>query len=31
MSINPNGGANGNFYALNNYKETPKLFSFGVF
>ena len=23
MSINANGGANGNFYALNNYKETP--------
>jgi hypothetical protein len=23
MSINSNGGANGNFYALNNYKETP--------
>lgn len=23
MSINSNGGANGNFYALNNYKQTP--------
>uniref|UniRef100_A0A6C0AXH7 Uncharacterized protein n=1 Tax=viral metagenome TaxID=1070528 RepID=A0A6C0AXH7_9ZZZZ len=23
MSINHNGGTNGNFYALNNYKETP--------
>jgi hypothetical protein len=23
MSINSGGGANGNFYALNNYKETP--------
>lgn len=23
MSINPSGGANGNYYALNNYKQTP--------